>query len=271
MAPTLSIIIPAYNEANRLGRSLETIYNYLNEAYPKSEVVVVDAGSSDATARIAEESFKTAGAISARLIRIKPNRGKGYAVRAGLMAATAPVALFSDADLSTSISETPKLLAAIEKEGCDLVFGSRALDRSLIGVHQPWRREQGGRVFNLLVRLATGLPFADTQCGFKAFRMSTCRPIIEAAVIDGFSFDVELICVARWAGLRLKEIPVRWDHNDGSKVSVIRDSWRMINEVQRIRARRRSYLKPIDSVNQGPGNHPLFIKETVEPRATDVR
>ncbi len=199
------------------------------------------------TARIAEESFKSAGEVSVRLIRIKPNRGKGYAVRAGLLAATAPIALFSDADLSTPISETPKLLAAIEQEGCDLVFGSRALDRSLIGVHQPWRREQGGRVFNLMVRLATGLPFADTQCGFKAFRMSTCRPVIEAAVIDRFSFDVELIYVAHLAGLRLKEIPVRWDHNDGSKVSVLRDSWRMFNEVQRIRARRRLYLETINS------------------------
>lgn len=271
MAPTLSIIIPAYNEATRLGRSLETIYEYLNQGYPNSEVIVVDDGSSDETARIAEESFKTAGDVSARLIRIKPNRGKGYAVRAGLMAASAPVALFSDADLSTPINETRKLLAAIEQEGCDMVFGSRALDRSLIGVHQSWRREQGGRVFNLMVRLATGLPFVDTQCGFKAFRMSTCRPVIEAAVIDRFSFDVELIYVAHLAGLRLKETPVRWDHNDGSKVSVVRDSWRMFNEVRRIRARRGTYLKAIASGNQRPENHPLFSKEAVESGASEVR
>jgi dolichyl-phosphate beta-glucosyltransferase len=271
MAPTVSIIIPAFNEATRLGKSLETIFDYLNQAYPKSEVIVVDDGSSDETARVAEEGFKSAGEVSTRLIRVKPNRGKGYAVRAGLKSAKAPVALFSDADLSTPIGEMPKLLAAIEEEGYDLVFGSRALDRSLIGVHQSWRREQGGRVFNLVVRLATGLPFADTQCGFKAFRMSTCRPVIEAAVIDRFSFDVELIYVAHLAGLRLKEIPVRWDHNDGSKVSVLRDSWRMFNEVQRIRARRGSYLKHIESVNRRSANRSLFNKDTEEYVAKDVR
>jgi dolichyl-phosphate beta-glucosyltransferase len=269
MTPTLSIIVPAYNEANRLGTSLKAIFDYLRQSYPNSEVIVVDDGSTDNTARIAEESFQAAGEFSARLIRIEPNRGKGFAVRTGLLAAKAPVALFSDADLSTPISETPKLVSAIEQDDCDLVFGSRALDRSLIGVHQPWRREQGGRVFNLIVRLATGLGFMDTQCGFKAFRMSTCRPVIEAAVIDRFSFDVELIYVAHLAGLSLKEIPVRWDHNDGSKVNVLRDSWRMFNEVQRIRARRSSYLKAIRG-QQGIIN-PLFAQETIEPGLTDVR
>jgi hypothetical protein len=138
-------------------------------------------------------------------------------------------------------------VSAIEKDGCDLAFGSRAVDRSLIGVHQPWRREQGGRVFNRMVRLATGLPFADTQCGFKAFRLSTCRPIIEAARIDRFGFDVELLFVAHLAGLNLREIPVRWDHNEGSKVNMLRDTWRMCEEVHSIRRRRRSYLETINS------------------------
>ncbi|HKR61725.1 MAG TPA: dolichyl-phosphate beta-glucosyltransferase [Pyrinomonadaceae bacterium] len=249
MAATLSIVIPAYNESARLGRSLETIYKYLNQAYPDSEVIIVDDGSTDDTAKVAEASFKFAGKIRARLIGIKSNRGKGSAVRAGLLESTAPIVLFSDADLSTPISETPKLVAAIEQEGYDLVFGSRALDKSLIGVHQPWRREQGGRVFNQMVRLATGLDFMDTQCGFKAFRMATCRPVIEAAVIDRFAFDVELLYVAHLAGLRLSEIPVRWDHNDGSKVNVLRDSWRMFLEVQRIRARKGRYLETINSIS----------------------
>src|SRR5207302_5770815 len=118
---------------------------------------------------------------------------------------------------------------------CDLTFGSRALDRSLIGVHQPWRREQGGRVFNLIVRVATALPFWDTQCGFKAFRMNVCRPLIEAAQIDRFGFDVELIYLAYLAQLRLREIPVRWNHDSASKVAVMRDSFRMVDEVRRIR------------------------------------
>jgi glycosyltransferase involved in cell wall biosynthesis len=251
MAPTLSVVIPAYNEASRLGRSLEAIYSYLEEIYPDSEVIVVDDGSTDETAQIAERNFKRKGSLRTRLIRVNPNRGKGHAVRTGLLASAAPVALFSDADLSTPISETAKLMSAID-EGYDLVLGSRALDRSLIGVHQPRRREQGGRIFNLMVRLATGLPYIDTQCGFKAFRMSSCRPIIHAAVIDRFSFDVELIYASHLAGLRLKEIPVRWDHNDGSKVDVLRDSWRMLNEVRRIRARRSSYLKALNSVDSAP-------------------
>src|SRR4029079_8240699 len=113
------------------------------------------------------------------------------------------VALFSDADLSTPITETPKLVDPIYRGECDFTFGSRALDRSLIGVHQPWRREQGGRVFNLLVRVANCLPFWDTQCGFKAFQLDVCRPILEAAHVKGFAFDVELLFLANRAGLRV--------------------------------------------------------------------
>jgi dolichyl-phosphate beta-glucosyltransferase len=242
MSYSLSIVIPAYNEAARLGETLQIVFEYLNQYIPDSEVIVVDDGSSDGTADVAEQSFDCAGSVAARAIRGKANRGKGAVVREGLLAARAPIALFSDADLSTPITETPKLVEPIESGYFDLTFGSRALDRSLIGVHQPWRREQGGRVFNLIVRLATGLPFWDTQCGFKAFRMNVCRPIIEAATIDRFGFDVELIYLAYLAELSLREIPVRWDHNEGSKVEVMRDSWRMFNEVRLIRARARQGL-----------------------------
>jgi dolichyl-phosphate beta-glucosyltransferase len=242
MTFSLSIIIPAYNESSRLGESLRTVFEYLNRDIPDSELIVVDDGSSDRTAEVAEESFAQAGSVSAQVIRVRPNRGKGHAVRTGLLAASAPIALFADADLSTPITETPKLVNPIERGELDLTFGSRALDRSLIGVHQPWRREQGGRVFNLIVRLATGLPFWDTQCGFKAFRMNVCRPLIEAATIDRFGFDVELIYLAYLAELSLREIPVRWNHNEGSKVNVARDSWRMFNEVHLIRRQARQGL-----------------------------
>ncbi len=162
------------------------------------------------------------------------------------------MALFSDADLSTPITETPKLVDPIIRGECDVAFGSRALERDLIGVHQPWRREQGGRVFNLAVRLATGLPFWDTQCGFKAFRMSVCRPLVEAATVDRFGFDVELLYLAYRAGLNLKEIPVRWDHNEGSKVSVMSDAVKMLSEVGLIRqqARRGVYDKAIKTVHE---------------------
>ena len=238
MPASLSIIVPAYKEGVRLGQSLPIVLDYLNKTHPTAELIVVDDGSSDDTEAVAKRAFASARKIDARVITYQANRGKGYAVRCGLLACQAPVAVFTDADLSTPITETPKLVMPIEQGEFDLTFGSRALDRRLIGIHQPWRREQGGRVFNLIVRLATGLPFWDTQCGFKAFRMSACRPILEAATIDRFGFDVELLYVAHLAGLRLKEIPVRWDHKVGmldTSGTYARDSFRMVNEVKRIR------------------------------------
>lgn len=247
MPPSLSIVVPAFNEAARIGATLRTILEYLESHVPGGELIVVDDGSTDNTREVAEQSFHHHSRVNARCIGYERNRGKGYAVRTGLLAAAAPVALFSDADLSTPITETPKLVGPIERGLRDLTFGSRALDRSLIGVHQPWRREQGGKLFNLIVKVATGMPYWDTQCGFKAFSMRACRPIIEAARIDRFGFDVELLYVAQLAGLRLEEIPVRWDHNEGSKISVMRDSLRMFNEVRDIRraARRGLYSEAI--------------------------
>ena len=238
-SPALSIVVPAYNEAARLGASLAAIVAYMKRQREPGEVIVVDDGSTDNTATVAEESLADSGEVDTRVIRYEQNRGKGYAARTGLLAARANIALFSDADLSTPITETPKLVDPIKDGKFDLTFGSRALDRRLIGVHQSWRREQGGRVFNLIVRLSTGLPFWDTQCGFKAFRMNVCRPLIEAAQIDRFGFDVELIYLAHLARLRLREVPVRWDHIEGGALDASgnysRDSLRMINEVRRIR------------------------------------
>lgn len=265
MSASLSVVIPAYNEAARLGNTLTAVVNYLRQSWPDAELIVVDDGSTDNTASLAREVLNDSGGIhitgggahdtggglhdtgggnSGRglrtsVITYKSNLGKGRAVRLGLLAARGEVALFSDADLSTPITETPKLVDPILNGQFDVTFGSRALDRKLIGVHQPWRREQGGRVFNLVVRLATGLPFWDTQCGFKAFRMSVCRPLVEAATVDRFGFDVELLYLAFRAGLRLKEVPVRWDHNEGSTVSLASDSFRMLSEVGLIRQQTR--------------------------------
>ena len=253
MPASLSVVIPAYNEAARLGNTLTAVVNYLRQSWPDSEVIVVDDGSSDHTATLAREVFdEHAAELRTSVITYKSNLGKGRAVRLGLLAARSDFALFSDADLSTPITEAPKLVDPIINGQFDVTFGSRALDRKLIGVHQPWRREQGGRVFNLVVRLATGLPFWDTQCGFKAFRMSVCRPLVEAATVDRFGFDVELLYLAFRAGLRLKEVPVRWDHNEGSKVSVASDSFRMLSEVGLIgqQARRGVYDSAIRAVQK---------------------
>ena len=264
MSLNFSLVIPAYNEAVRLGRTLQTAFEYLNAQMYESEIIVVDDGSTDETAQVAEQSFQNfSGRISSHLIRVPANRGKGHAVRAGLLAARAPIALFSDADLSTPLTETPKLVAPIRAGEYDLVFGSRALDRSLIGTHQPWRREQSGRVFNRVMRLATGLPFWDTQCGFKAFRMDVCRPIVEASAIDRFGFDVELLYVAHLAGLRLSERAVRWNDVAGSKVSFMNglDGFLELRELRR-EAKRGSYTRAIERArvvtNSPQGRAALF-------------
>ena len=237
MLPPFSIVIPAFNEESRIAKTLGLTLNYLGNVSPESELIVVNDGSTDATATITRDVFSETK-INIRLLEDFPNRGKGAAVRSGLLAAQRPIGLFSDADLSTPLEETPKLIEPIADGKIDIAFGSRALDRSLIGQHQPWQREQAGRIFNLLVRLATGLPFWDTQCGFKAFRLDVCRPIFEAARIDGFAFDVELLYLAQRAGLRICEIPVRWNDAEGSKVRFLQDSLRMLREVIALRTRR---------------------------------
>jgi dolichyl-phosphate beta-glucosyltransferase len=222
--PLLSFIIPAYNEADRLGTTLGQVLAYLSQQAYASEVLVVDDGSVDGTLAVAEEYFAahpTQSQVATRVLSYSPNRGKGYAVRQGMLAAQGAIVLFSDADLSTPIEELPKLLNPLIAGEYDVVFGSRSLNRSLIGHRQPWMREQSGRLFNLVVRATTGMPYADTQCGFKAFRLAVCRPIAEGAMLDRFGFDVELLFLAYKAGLRLHEQPVRWNDATGSKVSML--------------------------------------------------
>ena len=235
MTPDISIVIPAFEEEARVGTSIERILSYLRGTSARAELIVVDDGSKDRTAEVAEDAFRSAGEIATKVIRYEENRGKGFAVKTGLQAASAAIAVFSDADLSTPIEEMPKLVDPIRNGEYDLTFGSRALDRSLIGTHQPWRREQGGKVFNLVVRTLTGMPFWDTQCGFKAFNMTKFRSLLDLMQIDRFGFDVEFLYVAQLHGLRLREVPVRWNNDERSKVSVVRDSARMFKEVTEIR------------------------------------
>ncbi|HEY2847596.1 MAG TPA: dolichyl-phosphate beta-glucosyltransferase [Pyrinomonadaceae bacterium] len=247
MKPDISIVIPAFNESERLGAPLRKVLAYLAEQQQNGEVIVVDDGSSDDTSQVARDAFTEFPAISSQVVRYEVNRGKGFAIRTGLKAAAAGIALFSDADLSSPIEEMTKLVDPIRQGEFDLTFGSRALDRSLIGTHQPWRREQGGRVVNLIIRTMSGLDFADTQCGFKAFNMVKFGPLLDLMQIDRFGFDVEFLFVAKHNGLRLAEIPVRWNDVAGSKVSALRDTRRMISELRTIR--RNSRLGKYDRKN----------------------
>jgi glycosyltransferase involved in cell wall biosynthesis len=238
--------VPAFDEQQRLGDSLARIVDYVNSEKLSAEVIVVDDGSDDRTAEIAEKELALHPNAASRVIRYPQNRGKGFAVRTGLLAATADIALFTDADLSTPIEELHKLIDPIMRDEIDVAFGSRALDRSLIGTHQPWRREQGGKVMNLVIKVMSGLPFYDTQCGFKAFNMKKFQPLLPLMTIDRFGFDVEFLFVAKYHGLRLSEIPVRWNNVEGSKVSVVRDTRRMFVELSQIRRNARRGVYNID-------------------------
>lgn len=235
MPKSLSIVIPAFNETERIAPGLAKILAYIRERKIDGELIVVDDGSTDDTAEVARNIASEYDDIETNVIRYEQNRGKGYAVKTGLLAAQADIALFSDADLSTPIEEADKLITPIANDEMDVTFGSRALDRSLIGTHQPWRREQGGKVMNFVIRMMSGLDFADTQCGFKAFNMKKFRPLLDVMTVDRFGFDVEFLFVAKYHGLRLAEIPVRWNDVAGSKVSVFRDTRRMFSELAQVR------------------------------------
>jgi len=214
---TLSIVIPAYNEELRLPSTLDRILDYTGRSpIPVDEILIVDDGSRDRTAALAEER----GGI-VRLMSNPGNRGKGYAVRNGMLAAKGDWILSTDADLSAPIAEFDKLLVAARRENAAFSFGSLALDRKLVKVHQPMMRELSGRAFNVVMRLATGLPFRDTQCGFKLFRKDAAVEIFSRQIEDGFSFDVEDLLIARARGLRAIEVPVEWSNVEGTKVSLM--------------------------------------------------
>jgi glycosyltransferase involved in cell wall biosynthesis len=227
----LSIVIPSFNEEQRLPPTLERIAEYIEQKRPNTEVIVVDDGSTDRTAAVAE-SWK--GRISSlRVVSNGRNRGKGYSVRHGSLEAHGNVVLFTDADLSAPIEEAEKLLSALQSN--DVAIGSRAVDRSLIEVHESVFREFAGIVFNRIVRFALGLPFVDTQCGFKAFRRERCQIIFEQQTIERFGFDPELLYLARHHGLSTMEVPVRWAHSPATKVNMMRDSVQMFLDIFIIR------------------------------------
>jgi dolichyl-phosphate beta-glucosyltransferase len=233
--PFLSIVIPAYNEALRLGSTLEKVRQYLESRNYSGELIVVDDGSTDQTADLLQEMQHHHQVV--RVLRNESNRGKGFSVRRGVLEARGELVLFTDADLSAPIEDTNRLLAALESFGADAVVGSRALQRRLIGVHQPWWREWAGRAFNRLVRFFTGLKIRDTQCGLKLFRLASTRRAFELQRAHGFGFDPEVLFLIERLGGKVIEVPVRWNDSPATKVRFLRDALRMFLDLVALRWR----------------------------------
>jgi dolichyl-phosphate beta-glucosyltransferase len=237
-APDLSVIIPAYNEQQRLPQHLGHVLAYLREHYPAFELIVVDDGSRDDTAGTVRAAL--AGEPRAQVLAYQPNRGKGYAIRHGMLASRGERVVFLDADLSTPIEEIPRALALLHQ--ADIVIGSRDLPNSDVRVPQPVFRRIASEIFRWARNLALGLwRIADTQCGFKAYRGPLARQLFAVAQVDRFMFDVEILYLADRAGLRIVEMPVQWDDAPGSKVrfwqglrDMVRDLWR----IRRLHGRR---------------------------------
>ncbi len=231
----LSILIPAYNESADIEATLEATQAHLRQGGLQGEVIVVDDGSTDDTAQIVTRYAERHPAV--RLLRNERNRGKGYSVRRGILEARGEILIFTDADSSTPLSETAKLLDAIRTGGADGAIGSRALPESRIERPQPWFRRAMGWVFRQLVRLLVLPGFRDTQCGFKAFSAAAAREVFRRQTLDGFAFDVEVLFIAWKLGYHIKEVPVRWLDSHDSRVRPVRDSARMFLDLLRIRLR----------------------------------
>lgn len=232
--PFLSVVIPAYNEASRLPRTLRQVSAYLTASGKNHEILVVDDGSSDGTMEAAQRE----GIASAAVVRSEANRGKGHAVRRGMLLARGERRLMTDADLSTPIEELPRLLGRID-EGFDVVIGSRAVAGAKIEVRQPWYRENAGRVFNLFVRALLLPGLHDTQCGFKVWRAEAAKEAFGVALLDGFSFDVEALYVAHRRGRRIAEVPVTWRNDAATRVGTLR-GMAAFADLLRIRANARA-------------------------------
>ena len=230
--PKYSIIIPAYNESARLGTTLDRVLGYVSAQHWDAELVVVNDGSRDGTADMVRRYAHSHAGI--RLLENPGNRGKGYSVRNGMLNASGDVLLFSDADLSAPIEESTKLFSAIES-GADIAIGSRWLKPEMQTQRQSLLRQFYGRSFNLALRLALGLNFKDTQCGFKAFTRAAALRIFRQQRIERWGFDPELLYLARRSGLKVREVPVHWAHVGGTRISPLRDGLRMFEEVLRVR------------------------------------
>jgi dolichyl-phosphate beta-glucosyltransferase len=231
----LSVIVPAYNEADRLPPTLGRLRAWLDQAGEPYEVIVVDDGSEDAT--VATTQAMRSGWAELQVVRLPVNTGKGAAVRAGMLRARGELRLFTDADLSAPIEDLPLLRERIDSR-CQVAIGSRAVDRSMVEVHQPFHRELMGRINNLLIRGLVLPGIRDTQCGFKLFTAESAVACFAPLRTLRFGFDVEVLARARRRGWTIAEVPVRWRHVEASRVNALRDGARMIWDLVAIRLRR---------------------------------
>jgi dolichyl-phosphate beta-glucosyltransferase len=230
--PTYSIVIPAYNESQRLGGTLDKVLAYVRSHAWNAEVIVVNDGSRDNTEEIARQFAEKDTIV--RIVNNPGNRGKGYSVRNGMLHSRGRIVLFSDADLSSPIAEAAKLIAALES-GADIAIGSRWLRAETQTQRQPLYRQIFGRIFNLLLRLSLGLQFKDTQCGFKAFKQRVVQTIFPLQRIERWGFDPEILFLARKFGFAVEEIPVLWGHSGGTRIHPLIDGSRMFLEMLHIR------------------------------------
>jgi dolichyl-phosphate beta-glucosyltransferase len=230
--PQYSIVIPAYNEAARISHALESVVGCLRQRGWFAEVVVVDDGSRDQTATIVREF--AARAPEVRLLQNPGNRGKGYSVRHGLLQSFGEIVMFTDADLSAPIEEAEDLFAAI-RNGADIAIGSRWLERTRQTIRQPLYRQFFGRCFNAVTRAVMGLPFADTQCGFKAFTRAAAQTVFQLQTIERWGFDPEILFIALKRGYRIIEVPVSWAHDERTRISYLKDGMRMLQDIAIVR------------------------------------
>jgi glycosyltransferase involved in cell wall biosynthesis len=230
--PQLSIVIPAYNESARIEQTLERVMACVDGQGWDAEVLVVDDGSTDRTVEIIHAWMERYPRL--HLIQNEGNRGKGYSVRNGLLQAAGEVVMFTDADLSAPMEEAERLLAAI-RDGADVAIGSRWMDRTRQTIHQPLYRRFFGRCFNGVTRTVMGLPFKDTQCGFKAFKRAAAQVIFRLQRIERWGFDPEILFIARKLGYNIREVPVTWGHDERSRMSYLRDGMKMLEEMAAIR------------------------------------
>ena len=249
--PRYSIVIPAYNEGARIPATLNSVIACVRGNQWNAEIIVVNDGSSDNTAQVVREIAKSAPEL--RLIENPGNRGKGYSVRSGILQALGEIVMFTDADLSSPMEEADRLFAAIAG-GADIAIGSRWLESSRQTHRQPLYRQVFGRCFNAVTRAIMRLPFADTQCGFKAFTRHAAQTVFQLQTIERWGFDPEILFIALKRGFRVVEVPVSWAHDERTRMSYLRDGLVMLEELVRVRwnALTGHYNKKIEHIHRAP-------------------